>query len=185
MDVRVGQWRGLSPEELIRLNYGAGEDSWESLGQQKDQTSQFLRKSTLNILWKDWCWSWSSNTLATWCREPTYWKRPWCWKRLREGEGDNRGWDDWMASLTKWTWVWASPGSWWWTGKPRVLWSMGSQRVRHNWGTELNWCFWADGKIQLKAIKVFIFKFCAYCNLNAFVAWNFVMESSLPPAAAA
>ena len=101
------------------------------------------------------------------------------------GEGDDRGWDGWMASLTQWRWVWASLGSWWWTGKPRVLWSMGSQRVRHNWRTELNWCFWADGKIQLKAIKVFIFKFCAYCNLNAFVAWNFVMESSLPPAAAA
>ena len=65
-----------------------------------------LRKSVLNIHWKDWCWSLSSNTLATWCEEPTHWKRPWCWERLRAGEGDDRGWDGWMASLTQWTWEW-------------------------------------------------------------------------------
>ena len=60
------------------------------------------------------------------------------WERLKAGrEGDNRGWDGWMASLTGWTWAWASSGSWWWTGKPGVLQSMGSQR--HNWVTELNW----------------------------------------------
>ena len=69
-----------------------------------------------NIHWKDWCWSWSSNTLATWCEELTHWKRPWCWERLKAGEeGDDRGWNSWMASLTRWTWVWASSGSWWWT----------------------------------------------------------------------
>ena len=67
-------------------------------------------------------------------------ERPWCWERLKaRGEGDDRGWDCWMASLTQWTWVWASSGSWWWTGKPGVLQSMGSQSVRHNWVTELNW----------------------------------------------
>ena len=64
-------------------------------------------------------------------------KRPWCWERLRaEGEGDERGWDGWMASLTWWRWVWASSGSWWWTGKPCVLQSMRSQRVGHDWVTE-------------------------------------------------
>ena len=57
------------------------------------------------------------------------------------GEGDDRGWDGWMASPTRWTWVWASSESWWWTGKPRVLRSMGSQRVEHDWPTELNWKF--------------------------------------------
>ena len=88
---------------------------------------------------KDWCWSWNSNTLATWSEELTLWKRPWCWERLKAGEGDNRGWDGWMASPTRWTWVWASSGSWWWTGKPGVLQSMGSQRVGHDWATELNW----------------------------------------------
>ena len=70
----------------------------------------------------------------------THWKRPWFWERLKAGgEGDDRGWDVWMASLTQWTWVWVNSGSWWWTGWPGVLWSMGSQRVGHNWVTELNW----------------------------------------------
>ena len=65
--------------------------------------------------------------------------RPWCWERLRAGgEGDDRGGDGWMASLTQWTWVWVDFGSWWWTGRPGVLWFMGSQRVGHDWATELN-----------------------------------------------
>ena len=80
------------------------------------------------------------NTLATWCEELTQWKRFWCWERLKAGgEGDDRGWDGWMASLTQWTWLWASSGSWWWTGKPGVLQSTGSPRVRHYWATELQW----------------------------------------------
>ena len=85
----------------------------------------------------DWCWSWSSNTLATWWEQSTTWKRPWCCKRLRAGgeEGD-RGWDGWMASLTRWTWVWASSKRWWRTEKPGVLQFMGSQRVRHDLATE-------------------------------------------------
>ena len=64
------------------------------------------------------------------------WKRPWCWERLKAGgEAGNRGWDDWMASLTQWTWAWANSRRWWRTRKPGVLQSMGSQRVRHNWAT--------------------------------------------------
>ena len=66
-------------------------------------------------------------------------ERRWCWERLRAGEGDDRGWDGWMASPTRWTWVWVDSGSWWWTGRPGVLWFMESQRVGHNWATELNW----------------------------------------------
>ena len=94
-----------------------------------------------NIHWNDWCWSWSSSTLATYCEELTHWKRPWCWKGLKTGgEGDNRGRDGWMASPTQWTWIWASSGSWWWTGKPGVLRSMGLQRVGNDLGTKLN-CF--------------------------------------------
>ena len=86
---------------------------------------------------KDWCWSWNSNTLATWCKKPTHWKRPWFWDRLGAGEeGDDRGWDGWMASLTQRTWVWTSSGRWWRTGKPGVLQSMGLQRVGHHWATE-------------------------------------------------
>ena len=89
---------------------------------------------------KDWCWNWNPNTLATWCEELTQWKRPWCWEILGAGrEGDHRGWDGWMASLTRWIWVWINSGSWWWTGRPGVLWLMGSQRVGHDWVTELNW----------------------------------------------
>ena len=96
------------------------------------------QKISLAILWKDRCWSWNSNTLAAWCEELTHLKRPWCWERLRAGgEGDNRGWDGWMASPTQWTWVWVNTGSWWWTGRPGVLRFLGSQRVRHDWRIEL------------------------------------------------
>ena len=85
--------------------------------------------------------NWRSNTLATWCKKQTHWKRPWCWERLKAGgEGDDRGWHGWIASLTRWTWFWASSGNWWWTGKPGVLQFMGSQRVGHNWVTEQQQC---------------------------------------------
>ena len=82
-------------------------------------------------------WNWSSSTSATWCKELTHWKRPWCWEKLKAGgERDDKGWDGWMASLTQWTWVWANSGRWWRTGKPGMLQFMGSQRVRHEWVTE-------------------------------------------------
>ena len=117
------------------LNCGAGEDSWESLGQQGDPTSPFWRKSVLNIHWKDWCWSWNSNPLVTWCKELTHWKRPWCWERLKAGERDDRGWDGWMASLTRWTWVAVSSGD----GQGSLVYC--SPWGRKEWGmTEwLNW----------------------------------------------
>ena len=80
--------------------------------------------------------------LAASCEELTYWKRPWCSERLRAGgEGDDRGWDGGMASPTQWTWFWVDSGSWWWTGRPGVLWFMGYQRVGYDWATELNWTF--------------------------------------------
>ena len=93
-----------------------------------------------NIHWKDWCWSWSwsSNNLATWCEELTHWKRPDAgkdWRREEKGtrEDEMVG----MASLTWWTWVWVSFRSWWWTERPSVLYSMGLQKVGHDWVTEL------------------------------------------------
>ena len=99
-----------------------------------------LKEITPGCSWKDWCWSLNSNTLATWCKELTHLKRLWCWERLKAGgEGDNRGRDCWMASPTQWMRVWVNSRSWWWTGRPAMLWFMGSQRVRHNWVTELNW----------------------------------------------
>ena len=98
------------------------------------------RRSVLGVHRKDWCWSWNFNTLATWCKELADLKRPWCWERLRAGgEGDNRGWDGWMASPTQWTRVWVNSGSWWWTGRPGVLQPLGSQRVGYTWATEVNW----------------------------------------------
>ena len=99
------------------------------------------------------CWSWNSNTRATWCEELTHLKRPWCWERLKAREGDNRGWDGWMTSPTWWTWVWASSRSWWWTGKPAMLQSMGSQSIdtteQRNW-TE-NVLYWWLHKIINKS----------------------------------
>ena len=97
------------------------------------------KEISLEVHWKEWCWSWNSNTLATWCEELTPWKRPWCWEKLKAGEGGDRGWDGCMASLTPWIWVWASSKSWWWTGRPGVPQFMESQRVAHDWETELNW----------------------------------------------
>ena len=81
-----------------------------------------------------------AETLATSREELTHWKRLWFWEGLRAGgEGDDRGWNGWIASLTRWTRVWVNCGSWWWTGRPGVLQFMGSQRVGHDWATELNW----------------------------------------------
>ena len=81
-----------------------------------------------------------TSTLATSCEDLTHWKRLWCWEGLEAGgEGNNKGWDCWMASPTRWTWVWVNSRSWWWTGRPGMLWFMGSQRVGHDWATELNW----------------------------------------------
>ena len=118
------------------LSCGAGEDSWESLGLQGEPPIPYWRRLALGLLGKDWCWSWNSSTLATWCEELM--KRRWCWERLKVGgEGDDRGWDGWMASPTQWTWVWVNSGIWWWTGRPSVLQSMGLQRVGHDWATEL------------------------------------------------
>ena len=140
MDVRVGLWRKLSSEEFILLTCGVGEDSWESLGLQGDPASPSSRISVLGVHRKDWCWSWNSNSLATSCEGLTHWKRPWCWEGLGAGgEGDNRGWDGWKASPTRWTCVWVNSGSLWWTGRPGMLRFMGSQRVGHDCVTELNW----------------------------------------------
>ena len=126
-----------------------------------------VRKSLFSLSVKEYptdgCWSWKSSTLATWCKELTHLKRSWRWERLRAGGGgDNRGWDGWMASPTQWTWVWVNSGSWWWTGKPGVLWFMGSQRVRHDWATELNW---TDGSVRFHK------EFSCQCRRSGFNPW--------------
>ena len=109
------------------------------------------RRSNQSILKeKDWCLKWNSNTLATWCKELTHWKRPWCWEWLKAGEGDDRGWDGWMPSPTRWTWVWANFGSYWWTGKPGMLQSIGLQGAGYDWATEQK--FWGEAKELKKKV---------------------------------
>ena len=106
----------------------------------------FIGRIPKGVHWKSWV---SIGMIDVEAETPIFWppdakswlilKRPWCWERLRiGGEGDNRGWDGWMASPTQWTWVWVDSGSWWWIGRPGMLWFMGLQRVRHDWATELN-----------------------------------------------
>ena len=137
------------------------------LGLQEDPTSPFWRWSALGFLWREWCWSWNSSTLATSCEELTHWERLWCWEGLGAGgEGDYRGWDGWMASLIRWMWVWVNSRSWWWTGRHVVLQFMGSQRVGHDWVTELNWtetnltlCRWASSMVLFK-IRSTIMQLC-------------------------
>ena len=135
MDVRVGLWTKLSTKELMLLNCHVGEDSWEALGLQGDPTNPFKgdqswvffgrtdAKAEASILWPPHVKSWLTG------------------KEEEEagGEGDDRGWDGWIASLTRCTWVWVNCGSWWWTGRPGLLRFMGSRTVRHNWVTEMNW----------------------------------------------
>ena len=127
------------------LNRGIGEDlrnqSWIFIGRTDAEAES-------PILWPP--------DVKSWLR-----KRPWCWERLKEGgEGDDRGWDGWMASPTGWTWVWASSGSWWWTGRPGMLQSLGLQRVGHDWGTGLSWMravpdpcpdcwYWREATVEL------------------------------------
>ena len=101
------------------------------------------RKSTLNIHWQDWCWSWNTNTLAPWCEELIHWKWSWCWERLNAGEeGDDRGWGVWMASLIRWIWVWVSRLQELVIG--REAWRAAVHGVAKSWiwlsdWTELNW----------------------------------------------
>ena len=116
---------------------------WSDLRHSKEGSSDIRHSKVMGVHWKDWCESWNSYTLVTSCKELIHWKRPWSWEGLGAGgEGDDRGWDGWMASPTWWTWVWVNSGSWWWPGRPGVLWFLGLQRVGHDWATELNWRSW-------------------------------------------
>ena len=126
-------------EILMLSNCGAGELLWVAwLTRRSNQL--ILQEINPEYSLEGWMLKLKLQYLATWCEELTHWKRPWCWERLRAGrEGNDRGWDGWMTSSTRWTWVWVDAGSWWWTRRPGVLQFMGSQIVRHNLATELNW----------------------------------------------
>ena len=100
------------------------------------------------------------------CEELTHWKRLWFWEGLGAvGEGDDRGWDGWIASPTRWTWVWVNSLSWWWTGRPGMLRFMGSQRVGHDWATELNWTELTFSPWLFKQGKV-------YCMLSGWASFS-------------
>ena len=142
-----------SAEELMLLNCGVGEDSWESLGLQGDPTSPFRRdqpwdffgrndaKAETPVVWPPYVKSWLIGKDSDSGRD---------WGRRR------RGWlDGWMASLTRWTWVWVNSGRWWWTGRPGVLRFMGSQTVRHDWVTELNWYVYLGKWVNTAEVLIF------------------------------
>ena len=139
MDVRVGTLKKAERQRievfelwcwrrLLRISWTA-----------KRSNQSILKEISPEYSWKDWCWSWNSNTLATWCEELTHWKSLRCWERLKAGEGDDRGWDGRTASPTQQTWIWVNSRTWWWIGRPGMLQPMQSQSVGHDWTTELNW----------------------------------------------
>ena len=135
MVVRVGLWRKLSAEELMHLNCGVGEDSWASLGPQGpvhpkwNQSWIFIGRTDVEaetpILWLPDATNWF------------IWKDPDTEIDWRQEEKGTTGWDGWMTSPTWWTWIWVSSRCWWWTGNSGMLQSVGWQRVRPNWVTEL------------------------------------------------
>ena len=129
MDVRVGLWRKLSTEDWC---------FWTVVLEKTLESPLDFNKIQPFHPKEDQSWVFIGRTDAE-AETPILWPL-WCWERLRaEGEGDDRGWDGWMASPTRWTWVWVNSGSWWWTGRPGMLQVMGLQRVGHDWVTELNW----------------------------------------------
>ena len=141
--MRVEPWRRLSTEELMPLNCGAGKDSWESLDSQAGRSNQSILKeinSEYSVEGQMLKLKFFS-ILATWCKELTHCKRPWCWESWRAGEeeGDQR-WDGWLASPTQWTWVWTNSWRQWRTGKPGVLQTMGlqSHTQRGHWPTRIS-----------------------------------------------
>ena len=150
LDWRAGFLPLVPPMEVPYISIMA----INSTGQHCSRTVNFWFQDTFKLLkllrvLNYWFQNWNSNTLANSCEELTHWKRLWCWEGLGAGgEGDDRGWDGWMASLTGWMWVWVNSGSWWWTGRPGVLRVMGSQRVGQHWVTELNW---TDGSLLCRS----------------------------------
>ena len=147
-------------------------ESWQSLGM-RVQSWVFIGRTDVEVE--------TPNTLATWCKELTHLKRPLCWERLREGEeGDDRGWDGWMASPTQ-TWVWVNSGSWWCKGRPCMLRFMGSQGVRHNWAIELNcWIIVNAREFQKNIYFCFIDYAKAFDCVDHSKLWKVLKEMGIP-----
>ena len=140
MDVRVGLWRKLSTEELMLFELWCWRRLLRVPWTARRSNQSILKEISPRCSLEGLMVKLKLQHLATSCEELTDWKIPWCWEGLGAGgAGDDRGWDGWMASPTWRTWAWVNSGSWWWTGRPGVLWFMGSQRVRQDWATELSW----------------------------------------------
>ena len=151
------------------FNCGVGEDSWESLGLQGDPTSSKGDQSWVFIRRTDV----EAKTPILWRRADSF-GRSWCWERLKAGgEGDDIGWDGWMASPTWSTWLWVNSGSWWWTGRPGVLRFMGSQRVGHNWATELNWVYSSGHFEQINEA----FLVASFIRKNHLLTWYIISSA--------
>ena len=131
--------------------YHKGDQSWVFIGRTDAEAET-------PVLWPPHAKSWLIR------KDPDAGGRDW----RAGGEGDNRGWDGWMASPTWWTWVWVNSGSWWWTGRAGVLWFMGSQRVRHDWATELNWT---------EPKEKYILKFFSFCRI---IFWAVCKQTTYP-----
>ena len=165
MDVRVGLWRKLSTKELMLLNCGVGEDSFESpldckeiqpVHSKGDQSWDFFGRNDAKLQYFGYLMQ----------RVDSLEKTLMLGGIGTGGEGDNRGWDGWMASPTQCRWVWVNYGSWWWTERPGVLLFMGSQWVRHDWATELNWTFVAKKGIAITYLNKIITSLCFENNLQ-------------------
>ena len=141
----------------IQLVHSEGDQPWDFFGRND-------AKAETPVLW------------------PPHAKRLWCWEGMGAGgEGDDRGWDGWMASPTRRTWVWVNSGSWWWTGRPGMLRFMGSQTVGHDWGTELNWKLERSSMYRsVKLILIFWFSWIDLkfqCNPNQNSSKFFCVET--------
>ena len=140
MDVRVGLWRKLSTKELMFFELWYWIRLLRLPWTARRSNQSILKEICLGCFLEGMLLKLKLQYFGQLMRRLDSWKRPWCWEGLGAGEeGDDRGWDGWMASLTRWTWVWVNSGNWWWTGKPGMLQFMGLQTVGHDWATELNW----------------------------------------------
>ena len=156
------------------LNCGVGEDSWESLGLQGSYQS-ILKEISPGCSLEGLKLKLKLQYFDHLTRRADSFEKTLMLGEMRAGgEGANRGWDGWMASLTWWMWVWVNSRSWWWTGRPGVLWFMGSQRVRHDWATELNWVNSPSSHCSVTRATVFpsVLNWGSMVDRKDHVMWN-------------
>ena len=181
MDVRVGRWRKLSTEELMLLNYGVGEDSWVPWTARRPNQS-ILKEMSPGCSLEGLMLKLKLQYFGHLMRRVDSLEKPWYWEGLGAGgEGDDRGWDGWMASRTRWTWIWVDSGSWWWTGRPGMLRVHGvakSQTWLSDW-TELNKNRFENASFIILAILLDIQKQILRCQNNIKTAKQYVYSQVL------